>query len=335
MKKHKNERQKSHTLMTSTTKPTVQRHTMTSTTSTTKPTVQRHTMTSTTSTTNPSVQRHTLMTSTTKPTVQRHTMTSTTSTTKPTVQRHTMTSTTSTTNPSVQRHTLMTSTTKPTVQRHTMTSTSKPTVQRHTMTSPTVQLIKYKELKGFRLYLNFINDKEEENMISFIDSEQWNGKGIEPNGELVRRTMQFGALFKYKSRRVESDIYPIPKHFDFLFERMKQFGIFNIERCNHIVVNEYEAGQGIMPHIDAPLIFGKTICALSMLSDCAMTFYDLNDNFIKKILLPRRSILVFEGESRYDMKHYISKDTVEYVDETVIYRERRVSLTCRTVIKIF
>jgi alkylated DNA repair dioxygenase AlkB len=200
-----------------------------------------------------------------------------------------------------------------------------------------MDLIKYHELKGLRLYENFITESEEQQLIHFLDSNQcqWNGRGIPPNPELIRRTMQFGAIFSYKLRKIVSEEFDkLPKQFETIFERMLNVKIFKDESCNHVVVNEYDAGQGIMPHCDAPLIFGKTVVALSLLSDCVMSFFDLkSDELLKKIVLPRRSLIVFEGDSRYGMKHYISKDLIETVGDVVIERSRRVSLTCRTVIK--
>ncbi|KAG0094092.1 hypothetical protein BGZ92_008502 [Podila epicladia] len=64
--------------------------------------------------------------------------------------------------------------------------------------------------------------------------------------------------------------------FDFLTERLLQRHIYD-KSPNSIIVNEYEAGQGIMPHVDAPKLFGKTITALSMLSACVMTFHHVKD----------------------------------------------------------
>jgi alkylated DNA repair dioxygenase AlkB len=68
----------------------------------------------------------------------------------------------------------------------------------------------------------------------------------------------------------------LPGMFDFLTERLLQRQIYD-KSPNSIIVNEYEAGQGIMPHVDAPKLFGKTITALSMLSACVMTFQHVKD----------------------------------------------------------
>jgi alkylated DNA repair dioxygenase AlkB len=69
---------------------------------------------------------------------------------------------------------------------------------------------------------------------------------------------------------------PLPSMFGFLTQRLLERGIYS-QSPNSIIVNEYEAGQGIMPHVDAPKLFGPTITALSLLSDCVMTFQHVKE----------------------------------------------------------
>jgi alkylated DNA repair dioxygenase AlkB len=185
---------------------------------------------------------------------------------------------------------------------------------------------------GLELKENFISEQEEENLISYLDSNQWNGKGIEPNGELKRRTLQFGALFRYKTRKVESEISPLPVEFDYLLQRLNSVGLYQSERCNHLVVNEYQKGQGIMPHIDSKSLFGNTICSLSLLSDCTMEFENSTTKETFSILLPRQSLLILQNDIRYNYKHSISKNLVDKYNGVEIERSRRVSLTFRTII---
>jgi len=78
------------------------------------------------------------------------------------------------------------------------------------------------------------------------------------------------------NRRVVGDMEKLPGMFDFVTERLLQRRIYD-KGPNSVIVNEYESGQGIMPHVDAPKLFGKTITALSMLSACVMTFQHVKD----------------------------------------------------------
>jgi alkylated DNA repair dioxygenase AlkB len=187
-------------------------------------------------------------------------------------------------------------------------------------------------ITGLRLVEDFISPQEEKHLISYLDDNTWNGNGIEPNGELRRRTLQFGALFRYKTRQVESEMTPLPKEFEFLLKRMSEMDLYREKACNHLVVNEYQKGQGIMPHIDSEKLFGDTICSLSMLSDCVMEFLDPVSGQLFSYLLKRRSLLILQKDARYNYKHSISKNEIDIYDGTEVERSRRVSITFRTIL---
>jgi alkylated DNA repair dioxygenase AlkB len=181
--------------------------------------------------------------------------------------------------------------------------------------------------KGLTIEPDFITVQEHDDLLNFINSKQWNGRGVEPNAELKRRTMQFGALFRYKTRKIESKVVPLPNQFDFLVSRLSKYSSFN-----HLVINEYEVGQGIMPHIDSPALFGPVICSLSLMSDCVMRF-ESEDGELIDVHLPNRSLLVMERESRYKYKHSISKLETEQLGDLVIQRAKRVSITFRLLLE--
>ena len=94
---------------------------------------------------------------------------------------------------------------------------------------------------------DFISPEEEADLLKWLlDScqKKWNGRGIEPNGELLRRTMQFGQLFRYKTRKFDpNQYYPWPKELEYLVSRLEAMGHV-AEEINHCVVNEYDLGQG-------------------------------------------------------------------------------------------
>ena len=102
--------------------------------------------------------------------------------------------------------------------------------------------------QGISIFQDFISAKEEFEICAFLDSQCWHGNGVEPNAELRRRTLQFGHLFLFKTRIVDPSTKErsIPSIFDFLIERLKEAGFFGRDDnfVNHIVVNEYELGQG-------------------------------------------------------------------------------------------
>ncbi|KFH67418.1 hypothetical protein MVEG_06150 [Podila verticillata NRRL 6337] len=187
-------------------------------------------------------------------------------------------------------------------------------------------------IPGLEVILDFITEEEEQQLITELDAGHWAGRGIEPNPEMKRRHQHYGGVFSYRLRRVVGDMEKLPGMFDFITERLLQRRIYD-RSPNSIIVNEYEAGQGIMPHVDAPKLFGKTITALSLLSACVMTFQHVKDpSQIYHIHLPQRSLVVMNGSSRYDFKHSISKDLIEHVDGLEIVRARRVSITYRDML---
>ncbi|KAJ2998082.1 hypothetical protein HDV02_004907 [Globomyces sp. JEL0801] len=154
------------------------------------------------------------------------------------------------------------------------------------------------DLKSIGLHVipNFISNQEEHDLMEFLDSQKWNGLGIAPNPELKRRTQQYGYLFSYRYRQIQSDQTQLPEPFLPLLSKFNAHKYYLQNQYNHLVINEYEKNQGIMPHIDAPKIFGATIASLSMLSDCVMTFTEKQDESIEyKVHLPRYSVIVMTG----------------------------------------
>ncbi|KAG0220474.1 hypothetical protein BGX31_010995, partial [Mortierella sp. GBA43] len=187
-------------------------------------------------------------------------------------------------------------------------------------------------LQGLQVLHNFVTVDEEASLIQQLDTREWAGRGIEPNPEMKRRHQHYGGVFSYRLRRVVGKMEALPEMFGFLTQRLLDRKIYT-QSPNSIIVNEYEAGQGIMPHVDAPKLFGPTITALSLLSDCVMTFQHVKQpEIVYRIHLPRRSLVVMNDSCRYDYRHGISKDLVEYVDGVEIVRARRVSITYRDML---
>ncbi|KAI9272898.1 hypothetical protein BDA99DRAFT_278717 [Phascolomyces articulosus] len=188
------------------------------------------------------------------------------------------------------------------------------------------------EIPGLLLIQDFVTQEEETLMIETIDKNQWCGLGISPNPELKRRTQQYGHLFSYRYRKVLEELGPLPEFSGQVVQRIMEHELMP-NTPNHLLVNEYNLGQGIMPHTDAPTLFGPAILSLSLLSACVMKFTHVETGHTVDILLPRLSIVVMRGDSRYKYKHSISKDHIETAsDGTTIQRDRRVSLTFREII---
>ncbi|XP_037071168.1 alpha-ketoglutarate-dependent dioxygenase alkB homolog 6-like [Pollicipes pollicipes] len=65
---------------------------------------------------------------------------------------------------------------------------------------------------------------------------------------------------------------PIPQWLRLTMERIGALGCFGEHRPNHVLVNEYTAGQGIMPHTDGPL-FTPVITTVSLGSHALLDLY--------------------------------------------------------------
>ncbi|KAH8595810.1 alkylated DNA repair protein-like protein alkB 6 [Bisporella sp. PMI_857] len=126
---------------------------------------------------------------------------------------------------------------------------------------------------------------------------------------------------------------------------------------NHVLVNEYLPGQGIMPHKDGPA-YHPVVCTVSLGASLCLDIYGNNNDGLPeekprwKILQEPRSLLISTGELYTDYLHGISQsmDDVDLNPNTVanwkllrsteeitngrLERRTRTSLTYRDVIKV-
>ncbi|CAO3607204.1 unnamed protein product [Cunninghamella blakesleeana] len=187
-------------------------------------------------------------------------------------------------------------------------------------------------VQGLLLIEDFVNEEEEVVLINEVNQRTWSGLGISPNPELKRRTQQYGHLFSYRYRKVLEEYGPLPSFVDTIVDGIMEYQLMPV-KPNHLLVNEYNKGQGIMPHVDAPGLFGPSILSLSLLSACIMKFTHTETKEEIDVILPRRSIIVLQGDSRYKYKHGISKDHIDVTsDGKSIERDQRISFTFRQII---
>uniref|UniRef100_T1J2F7 Fe2OG dioxygenase domain-containing protein n=1 Tax=Strigamia maritima TaxID=126957 RepID=T1J2F7_STRMM len=171
--------------------------------------------------------------------------------------------------------------------------------------------------------------------------------------QLSRRRLQnWGGLPHPKGMAQEI----IPKWLEIYMEKINQLGIFNDKRPNHVLVNEYLSGQGIMPHTDGPL-FTPVITTINLESHGILDFYHqvetnedealvLTERYFKSILLMPRSLLIVQDDMYHKYLHGIREITEDEIGENIIThknqqiklgtnlkRGKRVSLTIRNVPK--
>lgn len=103
---------------------------------------------------------------------------------------------------------------------------------------------------------------------------------------------------------------------------------------NHVLLNEYTAGQGIAPHKDGPL-YEDTVAIVSLGAPARLDFWEASDPTAAaaqparaSVQLAPRSLLVFRGPAYQDFFHGILRR------EDADAGERRVSLTVRRVLRV-
>lgn len=98
---------------------------------------------------------------------------------------------------------------------------------------------------------------------------------------------------------------------------------------DHVLVNEYKVGEGCMAHTDDIGFWTDWVMGLSLESGCTIIFKRGNTTY--PVYLPPRSIYVLTGDARYKYTHEIAPEHDDIVNDEVIPRRHRTSLTFRMI----
>jgi alkylated DNA repair protein alkB homolog 8 len=152
-----------------------------------------------------------------------------------------------------------------------------------------------------------------------------------------RKVQHFGFEFLYGVNNVDASKplmdRPIPEACSEIWKSLENSN-FRDFRPDQLTVNRYETGHGIPAHCDTHSCFEDPIVSLSLGSSVVMEFRKPSSSQHSSVFLPRRSLLVMSGESRFGWTHGITpkkSDVVTAPDGrlTVQKRELRVSFTFR------
>jgi len=175
---------------------------------------------------------------------------------------------------------------------------------------------------------NYITQAEESNLITLIDGQPW-------DHTLHRRTQQYGFIYDYNAvyekDATESRLSigkPIPIWIDKLCTRLNKDG-----HCpwkpDQVIINEYNPGQGITPHIDHIISFKEVVVSLSLDSGVYMEFSHPKTKKVVPVYLQPRSIVILTGDARSTWRHGIQATVTDLVKGKTVLRRRRVSITFR------
>jgi alkylated DNA repair dioxygenase AlkB len=181
------------------------------------------------------------------------------------------------------------------------------------------------DVPGLKYVAGFVAEPDEPKLLAAVDAEPW-------LADLKRRVQHYGYRYDYKARKVDPSMYlgPLPSWAQPLAVRLVADGYMTTP--DQLIVNEYEPGQGIYPHVDCVPCFGPVVCSITLGSQCVMELSAVKAEGAKSLLLEQRSLVVLAGESRYKWRHAIAGRKTDKVGAQVLSRKRRVSLTFRTVI---
>lgn len=179
-------------------------------------------------------------------------------------------------------------------------------------------------LPGLRYLQNSITPEYHDQLITLIDQQPW-------LTDLRRRVQHYGYRYDYKSRSVDASQFlgPLPDWAMPFLRQLQSDGLLE-HFPDQLIVNEYEPGQGISPHIDCRPCFGEMILSLTLGSACLMEF-TRNEEKIALFVQPR-SLVIMQGEARHLWKHGIPARKTDKYAGVEFERKRRISLTFRKVV---
>lgn len=179
---------------------------------------------------------------------------------------------------------------------------------------------------GLTYAAGYLTPTDETLLLAAVDAAPW-------RADLKRRVQHYGYRYDYTARTVDPSMYlgPLPAWSQPLADRLTADGHMPAV-ADQLIVNEYEPGQGIGPHVDCVPCFGPVVCSLTLGSSCVMDLTEVDGEAAESLLLERGSLLVLTEAARYEWRHAIRGRRADTWNGQTIPRGRRVSLTFRTVI---
>jgi alkylated DNA repair dioxygenase AlkB len=176
-------------------------------------------------------------------------------------------------------------------------------------------------IAGLHYVPDYLGDAEHDALLATVRARDWQEAG-------GRRIQFYGHWYDHAKRSLYR-VGDLPEWVAPLAARLCDDGLMPYV-ADQLIVTDYEAGEGIRPHIDAPT-FADVIVGVSLGSPCVMEF-SRGGHDTEAMLVEPRSAVVFSGEARHEWQHAIpARDAGDWQGRRV-RRSRRVSLTFRKML---
>ncbi|KZC13388.1 putative alpha-ketoglutarate-dependent dioxygenase ABH6, partial [Dufourea novaeangliae] len=174
------------------------------------------------------------------------------------------------------------------------------------------------QVPNLAIYIpNFITEKEELEIVKHVN------KAPLPKWTQLshRRLQNWGGIPHIKGMIAED----IPTWLQKYIDKVSSCNIFETNKLpNHVLINEYLPGQGIMAHSDGPL-FHPIVTTISCGSHTLLDFYKrLESSEVQQLnlefsfLLERRSLLILQENLYHHYLHSIAERDTDVISKSLI-----------------
>jgi alkylated DNA repair dioxygenase AlkB len=176
-------------------------------------------------------------------------------------------------------------------------------------------------IAGLQYVPGYVAGAEHDALMATVAALDWQEAG--------GRRIQFYGHWYHHARGGVYRVGDLPEWAAALTARLRDDGLMPY-LADQLIVTEYEPGEGIRPHIDAPM-FADVIVGVTLGSSCVMEFLRPG-HATEAVLLEPCSAVVFSGDARHEWQHAIPARTADDWHGRRLPRSRRVSLTFRKML---
>ncbi len=186
------------------------------------------------------------------------------------------------------------------------------------------------QVNGLYYIENVIDEKHADELISQLDIQPWIPI---TDSSKSRKVQHYGFKYNYKTGNVKDVADPIPDFMQTLLNDLSDICKTKAipSTFNQCIVNNYEVGQSISPHIDHRN-YGPVIGCYTLNSGATMRFRKGNEKV--EIYVKPNSLYIMSEDARYNWTHEMTTHKFDTTtDHEKVKRDRRISITFRYVEK--